>query len=292
VAAEDIEIRLSGAEKRSLHEAKLSGSSRWLGAIPLEEPGYALTRQTFRDAIAIRMGIPVPDPLPPECPSCGADADLAHLLKCPFGGWIRRRHNEVQRELIRLMKQVCDVVIAEPVLPPVQGPAFLEKGTTTDDNARPDILARGFFEPQIDVYFDVTIGDTAQKSALDKGLTPETVLLRAERDQRRKYQERVERIGGRFVPFAASVYGTLAEDSERTILTLMKKLSEKTGNRKTSEACARLRIQLAIIRATSLCIRTRSHDNPQSGAPKVDAQEEEELDLDSQWFDLRTTLGE
>ena len=175
-------------------------------------------------------------------------------------------------------------------------------GTTTDENARPDILARGFFEPQVDVYFDVTIVDTAQKSALDKGLTPEAVLLRAEKSKRTKYRERVERIGGRFVPFAASVYGTLAEDSERTILTIMKKLSEKSGNRKSSEACARLRIQLAILRATSLCIRTRSHDNPSSGAPTVGTQEEgqqdsavqevEDIDLDAEWFDLQTTLGQ
>jgi len=229
IEAAEIEERLIGAERRSLHEAQLSGGARWLGAIPLEAPGYALSRQTFRDAVAVRMGLPVPDPLSPDCPSCNQEADLAHLLKCPNGGWIRRRHNEVQRELIRLMKGACDTVIAEPVLPPVHGPPFKNKKTTIDPDARPDIFTRGFFEPQVDNYWDVTIVDTAQQSALDKGMTPEAVLHKAETEKRDKYQERVERLGASFTPFVASVDGTLAEESERAILTLVKKIAERNG---------------------------------------------------------------
>ena len=127
------------------------------------------------------------------------------------------------------MKQVCEVVVEEPGLGPVHGPPFKNKSTTTDAGARADILARGFFEPQIDNYWDCTIVDTGQKSALKKGLKPETVLAEAQREKRDKYEERIKRLGGSFTPFAASVFGTLAPDAERTILTLMKKMS-KDGN--------------------------------------------------------------
>ena len=98
------------------------------------------------------------------------------------------------------------------------------------------------------------------------------------------------------------MFGTLAPDAERTILTLMKKMSQDGGERKISEACARLRIQLAIVRATSMCIRSRSHDNNTYGAvvnrtegeevPEEETEEEEEpLDLAGEWYDLRTGMG-
>ena len=85
--------------------------------------------------------------------------------------------------------------------------------------------------------------------------------------------------------------------------------AQKKGRRKTSGACARLRIQIAIVKATSMCIRTRSNDNNPFGAKSAKAQggdqhgddeheeqREEEVedtsDLTCEWFDLRTTLGE
>ena len=53
------------------------------------------------------------------------------------------------------------------------------------------------------------------------------VLARAQQDKREKYDERVQRLGGTFTPFAASVYGTLAPESERVVLTLVKKLTKE-----------------------------------------------------------------
>ena len=185
----------------------------------------------------------------PELQDSGS---VAHLLSCPNGPWVRRRLKELARQ--------------EPVLGPVRGPPFRNNKTTTDPGARTDIVARGFFEPQRDAHFDVTIIDTAQPSALKKGLRPETVLATAQREKRDMYEERVERLGGSFTPFAASVYGTLAPESERVILTLMDKMKKAHGGRVPSESCARLRIQLAILKATSQCIRSRSLTNNKFGA--------------------------
>ena len=75
------------------------------------------------------------------------------------------------------------------------------------------------------------------------------------------------------------------------------------GDRKISEACARLRIQLAIVRATSMCIRSHSHDNNTYGAvvnrtegeevpeEEIEEEGEEPLDLAGEWYDLRTGMG-
>ena len=57
-----------------------------------------------------------------------------------------------------------------------------------------------------------TLTATAKKSALDKGLSPHTVLTTAEKAKRDMYEERVRRMGGSFTPLAASVYGTLATE--------------------------------------------------------------------------------
>lgn len=293
--AEELVERLHGSEKRSLQESLEGAGAVWLAAIPLEEAGFAFPRQTFRDAVAIRMGLPVPDPLPACCPSCGKEgAELAHYLKCSTGGWVRRRHTEVLKELSRLMGEVCETVIEEPTLGPIRGPPFTNKNTTTDPEARADILARGFFQPQQDAFFDVTIVDTAKKSALDKGLSPWGVLAQAQRDKRDKYDERVRRLGGTFTPFAASVYGTLAPESERVLLTLVQKLTKEKGERAASQACVRTRIQVAIVKATSMCIRSRAHDSNHFGASDgaqgdgVESEDPVEVgDLAGAWGDLR-----
>jgi hypothetical protein len=99
----------------------------------------------------------------------------------------------VLKQFARLMRGICETVIEEPELGPVTGPPFKNENTTTLPGARTDILARGFFEPQVDSHFDVYIVDTAKKSALKKGMSPEAVLAQAERGKRNEYEERVTR---------------------------------------------------------------------------------------------------
>lgn len=78
--------KLTGRAKRSLEEAlACERGEDWLSHAPLQHLGLLLDRQTFRDAIALRMGVEFPDPLPDVCPSCGADFDLRHGLKCKSG---------------------------------------------------------------------------------------------------------------------------------------------------------------------------------------------------------------
>jgi hypothetical protein len=252
----------------------------WLAAIPLDDSGLALDRQTFRDAVAIRMGLLPPDELPKDCPSCGEeDIEISHLLKCPNGGWVRRRHTEVLKVWAKLMRGVCETVVEEPYLGPVIGGPFLKDTTTTGPEARADILARGFFQPQRNSLFDVTIVDTAKKSALKKGLKPETVLAAAERAKRNEYEERILRQGGTFTPLAASVYGTLAHDSEQVLQRLAGMLAKRKEERGAIEHCARLKLQVAIVKATSLCLRTRCYDNQPFAAAGNRGEAESEADL-------------
>jgi hypothetical protein len=114
-------------------------------------------------------------------------------------------------------------------------------------------------------------------------------------------------MGGTFTPLVASVYGTLAHESELTMLTLSRRISERRemGWRGPSESCARIRIQVAIVKATSLCLRARSinnqscaTDNNEVGAdgdaPETDAADQASdglEDLAGEWADLMVDWG-
>ena len=95
--ADEMAKDLSGRAARGFEEARLRGGSSWLSFAPLDALGLSLDRQTFRDAVALRMGVELPDGLPSTCHSCGSATDLDHALSCKKGGWVVRRHNEVVR---------------------------------------------------------------------------------------------------------------------------------------------------------------------------------------------------
>ena len=64
-------------------------------------------------------------------------------------------------------------------------------------------------------------------------------------------------LGTTFVPLVCSVYGTLAPESARTIAKVVGELEERAEKRCTSKMI-RIGLQVAILKATSLCLRARS----------------------------------
>ena len=116
--AKELLPQLQGRAHRTLLEhiqgAEDSGSS-WLSRAPIEQLGLLLTRQTFRDAIALRAGHDLPDPLPQICPSCGANNSVIHALDCKHGRQVRARHEEVKKAWVRLFEKAgCTFVQEEP----------------------------------------------------------------------------------------------------------------------------------------------------------------------------------
>ena len=93
----------------------------WLSHLPLEYLGLDMDRQTFRDAIALRMGVDIPDPFPTHCPSCGeAGFDVRHALKCKAGDWVRRRHDEVVKAWMALFRRSSATVVGRANRPGAQ----------------------------------------------------------------------------------------------------------------------------------------------------------------------------
>ena len=264
---EDLLKQTTGRARRAFEEARVQGGRTWLAAIPLECHGLALPRQTFRDAVALRMGVPLPDPLPSVCPSCGEPFSLQHALKCKKGGWVVRRHREVLLAWASLFERVASFVEEEPALPLIPGVVFSDPRTTTDPAARADIMARGVFQPQTNSYYDTAVIDTAADSYVRCSVV--STLASKERLKRRKYDERVRPLGT-FTPLVCSVYGTLGGEAEKVLTLVTSRLKTARTEKRDAAFLLRVCLSAAVVKATSVCLRERSHDIPTCDAfPEV-----------------------
>ena len=110
--------------QRTRKVASEKGVSSWLTALPLPHHGFAIHKEAFRDALALRYGWTL-ERLPSHC-VCGKHFDANHALNCPTGGFPTASHNEVRDLLasLALLTEVCQDVAIEPVLQPITGRHF------------------------------------------------------------------------------------------------------------------------------------------------------------------------
>ena len=129
--------------------AQERGASTWLTILPLEEFGLTLHKGAFRDAIALRYGWQ-PALIPSTC-ACGTSFSVEHALSCPMGRFPIVRHNEVRDLTAKLMSEVYHDVCIEPTLQPITGEALSGASAITEDGARLDVAANGFWGGRFDV---------------------------------------------------------------------------------------------------------------------------------------------
>ena len=107
---------------------------------PIEEHGFYLSKNDFRDALCLRYSWPLTD-MPLRC-ECGLDFTIDHAMICKKGGFPILRHNEIRNITADLLKEVCHDVAVEPLLRPLDGEHFDQHTANTSDYARADISAR------------------------------------------------------------------------------------------------------------------------------------------------------
>ena len=127
--------------KRCLDLAKEKGASIWLNTLPIEKMGYALNKQEFLDAVALRYDFPIKG-VATYC-ACGKKNSIDHALVCRLGGYTIMRHNEVRDTEADLLKEVCRDVQTEPSLQQLSGQQF-GRSANHESMARLDISGRGF----------------------------------------------------------------------------------------------------------------------------------------------------
>ena len=85
--------------------ACLKGASSSLTALALDEYGFLLHKDDFRDAVCLRYGWSLPH-LPTESVCCASFTD-DHSFTCPHGGYPTLHHNEIRDITAQLMSEVC-----------------------------------------------------------------------------------------------------------------------------------------------------------------------------------------
>ena len=140
--------------------------------LPLREMGFNLNKREFRDAIKLRYDWQIDDS--PSMCVCGEVFTVDHTMVCKQGRFVIQRHNELRDLEAELLRTVCSDVEIEPVLQDIIGER-LNRGANKAPDARLDIHARGFWEPQRSAFFDVRVCHPNAESY--KALEPQQIYI-------------------------------------------------------------------------------------------------------------------
>ncbi len=148
--------RLDDTLRRAVDLASEKGASSWLTSLPLSEFGFTLHKGAFRDALALRYGW-LPSNSPTHC-DCGSLFTVDHCLSCCKGGFPTLRHNEIRDLTARLLTEVSHEVRVEPNLQPITGEVFSRATSNTQEGARLDVVASGFWGGRYErTFLDVRV---------------------------------------------------------------------------------------------------------------------------------------
>ena len=239
---------------RLLDVSSEKGVSSWLTALPLKEYGFDMSKGEFRDALCLRYGWRPLD-LPLSC-TCGTPFSVEHSLTCLYGGLVTQRHNDIRDLSAALLQDVCPNVVREPNLQPLKGESLRYRTASTEDEARLDIAAEGFWGERFKtVYFDVRVfcplSVTNMSKTLKKCYTDNESL------KKRKYEQRLREVEhASFSPLIFSTSGGCGPVATSFIKRLALILSEK-HQRPFNSTMNFLRCQysFSILRSALRCLR-------------------------------------
>ena len=254
-AAAKLKARLPQHLQRAAELASEKGAYSWLTALPVAAHGFALHKSAFRDALCLRYNW-TPTDLPRAC-VCGAAFTIEHALTCPTGGVTIIRHNEVRDLTANLLTEVCHDVCVEPRLQPLTGETLSTRSATTEDNARLDVAASGFWGGRFErAFFDVRVFNPYAPS--NKTLPTATCYRRHEREKRRKYEERIREVEhASFVPLVMSCTGGAGPCATVFFKRLAAMQAEKHHSTySTVMGLLRCRLSFALLRSSITCLRS------------------------------------
>ena len=252
--ASTLKLSLSSSLQRSMDLAQEKGSSSWLTSLPIHEFGFALHKGAFHDALALRYNWP-PLHSPSTC-ACGQNFSVEHALSCPKGGFTITRHNEIRDLTSHLLTEVCNDVCIEPSLQSIDGESFTGASSNTQDGARLDIAANGFWGGRFErTFFDVRIFNPHAQSNCHS--RPTACYRKHELIKKRQYEQRVREVEhASFTPLVLSATGGMAKEATIFYKRLALCLSSKWDHPYSKTlSWLRSRITFSLLRSAIQCIR-------------------------------------
>ena len=267
-AAKLLKSTLSRSLQRAVDLAQEKGASSWLTVLPLMDMGFCLHKSAFRGALALRYGWP--SLLTPSHCACGTHFSVDHALSCPKGGFPSIRHNEIHDLTANLLSEVCSDVSIEPDLQPLTGEGFALSTTNTQDNARLDIAASGFWGGRFELtYFDVRVFNPYAPMNQHGRLS--TCYRKHELIKKRAYEQRIHDIEhASFTPLVMSSTGGLGSAATITYKRLASSLASK-WDQTYSDTMSWLRCRISsLLRSSIQAIRgARSSTGHAARAPRL-----------------------
>ena len=171
-----------------------------------------------------------------------------------MGGFPTLRHNEVRDLTADLMAEVCHDVCTEPTLQPLTGETLTGASAITDDGARLDIAASGFWGGHHErAFFDVRVYIPYATS----NRQPISACHRKhEHIKKRAYEQRVREIErGSFTPLVLSLTGGLGNAATLCFKRLASMLATKRDQPySTTMAWLRCSLSFCLLRSSIRCI--------------------------------------
>jgi hypothetical protein len=232
---------------RAFERAREYRTHGFLTVQPAVGLNFDLSRNEFRDGLAIRYRTPVID-LPDTCDGCGAPMSLSHGLHCHKGGLPTRRHNEICDFLAGVCQQAWGGICPrEPII-------RMARGEREEGMLKGDFAVKGVWERELVTYFDTRVVDTDAASYLSS--TVAAKLLQAEKEKTAKYADACREIRASFTPFVISTDGALAPQASHFLRHLAGRLATKwQAPLSTALGWLRPRLSCAVVRACSYCLR-------------------------------------
>ena len=247
-------LNLPQSLSRARELANEKGSSNWLTSLPLDSHGFALHKGAFRDALCLRYGW-IPDRLPTKC-DCGEAFSIDHALNCPKGAFPTLRHNEIRNFTGKCLAEVCHDVCLEPVLQPLGGESLNLATSNTEDNARADIRARGFWGNSHQcAFFDVKVFNPNAQT--NKKFSLEACYRHHERSKKRTYEQRIMEVEhGSFTPLIFSTSGGMGKLAQTFYKRLASLIAEKRQlTYQMTMGWMRCHLNFSLLRSSIICLR-------------------------------------
>ena len=214
-------------------------SGVWLHAFPVLSLGTMLEPETFRIAIALRVGADVCEPH--KC-RCGRmmDSRGLHGLSCKYSAGRHPRHTALNDIIKRSLQSAGVPSVLEPV------------GVDRGDGRRPDGITVFPFASGRCLCWDATCVDTyAESNINNSAVEPGSAARGAEDAKRRKYEALTTRF--RFEPIAVETSGVYGDTTASIIAEIGRRMTSVTGEPR--ETCwLKQRIGIAVQRGNAFSI--------------------------------------
>ena len=161
------------------------------------------------------------------------------------------------------------------MLQPLTGETLKYQAAKTENNARLDVSALGFWCRDQRAFFDIRVFDPVAPSHAHQSL--DTALSNQENEKRRQYEDRILHVEHTsFNPLVFTIGGGMSNCTKKFVSRLGKMLAEKRLQPKSIvSSWIRCRVSFSLLRSAARCLRgTRYRKETPSNIQHIDLQQQ------------------